>query len=180
MNKTKEPVPPLPVRSDAGLEQCPDCGGEIDIFVEADGARYETRSYMAECGCGLRLRGLPSNCSGRMRDAKSEWNRWARNKSAKRSNVKVTGLPQPADGSDTNNAECGRPVTAMFDGAGHKERKAVTMQVTQEMLEAAMKAAVQTGLLPKYADGDTYLKRWDAMKQCIQAAIDAAPEVTPN
>lgn len=54
------------------------------------------------------------------------------------------------------------------------------MQVTQDMLEAAMKAAVRTELLPKYADGETYLKRWDAMKQCIQAAIDAAPEVPSN
>jgi len=65
------------------LERCPNCGGEVDIFTEADGSRYETRSYMAECSCGFRLRGLPSNCSGRMRDAKSEWNRWARNKSTK-------------------------------------------------------------------------------------------------
>lgn len=46
------------------------------------------------------------------------------------------------------------------------------MQVTQEMLEAAMNAAVQTGLIPKHSDGETYLKLWGAMKQCIQAATD--------
>lgn len=49
------------------------------------------------------------------------------------------------------------------------------MEVTQEMLEAAMKKAVETGLLPKFADGDTYLQRWGAMKQCLQAALDIAP-----
>jgi len=54
------------------------------------------------------------------------------------------------------------------------------MEVTQEMLEAAMKKAVQTGLVPKHVDGDTYLKNWDAMKQCLQAAQDVAPIVTPT
>lgn len=49
------------------------------------------------------------------------------------------------------------------------------MNVTQEMLEAAMKKAVETGLVPKFADEDFYLKRWDAMKQCLQAALDVAP-----
>lgn len=54
------------------------------------------------------------------------------------------------------------------------------MQVTRGMLEAAMKQAVQTGLLPKYADEETYLNRWNSMNQCIQAAIDASREETPN
>lgn len=49
------------------------------------------------------------------------------------------------------------------------------MVVTDEMLQAAMQKAVETGLLPKFADPETYLKRWDGMKQCIQAALDAAP-----
>jgi hypothetical protein len=48
------------------------------------------------------------------------------------------------------------------------------MQVTQEMLEAAMNAAVQTGLIPKHADGKTYLKQWGAMKQCIQVESPAS------
>lgn len=48
------------------------------------------------------------------------------------------------------------------------------MQVSQEMLNAAMKKAVETGLLPKYADTDTYLKQWEAMRHCLQAAQDVA------
>lgn len=46
--------------------------------------------------------------------------------------------------------------------------------VTQEMLEAAMKEAVKNGLLQPYADAELYLKRWDLMKSCIQAALDKA------
>lgn len=49
------------------------------------------------------------------------------------------------------------------------------MQVTEEMLAAAMKKAVESGLLPKHADSETYLKKWDGMKQCLQAALDVAP-----
>ena len=53
------------------------------------------------------------------------------------------------------------------------------MEVTHEMLEAAMKKAVETGLVRKHGDSETYLKLWDAMKQCLQAAQDVAPIVTP-
>lgn len=48
------------------------------------------------------------------------------------------------------------------------------MEVTQEMLNAAMKKAVETGLVAKHADPDTYLKQWDAMKACLQVALAAA------
>jgi hypothetical protein len=48
------------------------------------------------------------------------------------------------------------------------------MKVTQEMLNAAMKKAVELGLVPKHMSGDSYLKTWDAMKQSLQAALDAA------
>lgn len=47
-------------------------------------------------------------------------------------------------------------------------------QVTDAMLEAAMKAAVASGMLAKQVDEDTYLKNWAAMKQALQAALDAA------
>lgn len=45
--------------------------------------------------------------------------------------------------------------------------------VTEEMLTAAMKKAVETGLLPKHADEQTYIKNWDGMKAVLQAALDA-------
>jgi hypothetical protein len=49
------------------------------------------------------------------------------------------------------------------------------MQVTEDMLQAAMKKAVETGLVPKYSAGEeSYLKLWAAVKATIQAAIDAA------
>lgn len=48
-------------------------------------------------------------------------------------------------------------------------------EVTHEMLAAAMKKAVETGLVAKGAvDTETYMKNWDAMKASIQAALDAA------
>lgn len=48
------------------------------------------------------------------------------------------------------------------------------MQVTDAMLAAAMKKAIETGVLPKQADEATYLKNWTGMKQALQAALDAA------
>ena len=47
--------------------------------------------------------------------------------------------------------------------------------VTDDMLAAAMKKAVSTGLVPSEVDGETYLTTWDSMKQCIAAALAAAP-----
>lgn len=48
------------------------------------------------------------------------------------------------------------------------------MQVTEQMLAAAMKKAVETGMLAKLVDEETYLKNWNSMKQSLQAALDAA------
>jgi hypothetical protein len=48
------------------------------------------------------------------------------------------------------------------------------MQVTDEMLVAAMKKAVETGILAKQVDEVTYLKYWNGMKQALQAALNAA------
>lgn len=47
------------------------------------------------------------------------------------------------------------------------------MDVTQEMLNAAMKKAVETGLVPKHCDPDAYLKQWSALKACLEAAMAA-------
>ena len=47
------------------------------------------------------------------------------------------------------------------------------MKVTDEMLAAAMKTAVEFGLVPKHLESDAYLKTWAAMKACLQAALDA-------
>lgn len=47
-------------------------------------------------------------------------------------------------------------------------------QVTDAMLHAAMKKAVELGLIPKQVDAETYLKNWDGMKLILQAALDTA------
>jgi hypothetical protein len=50
------------------------------------------------------------------------------------------------------------------------------MECTHEMLTAAVKAAVNTGLLPRYAIGEeSYLKNWAAVSGIMQAGLDAAP-----
>jgi hypothetical protein len=55
---------------------CPDCGGEISIH-EFDGGRGSggATMYVASCSCGYRLEHIPSNCTGRKRDAIAEYNR---------------------------------------------------------------------------------------------------------
>lgn len=51
------------------------------------------------------------------------------------------------------------------------------MQCTEEMLEAAVKKAVQVGLLPKYADGEQqYLRNWNNMRAVVEAALAVAPQ----
>ena len=47
------------------------------------------------------------------------------------------------------------------------------MEVTQEMLNAAMKKAVELGVFPKNLGPDEYLKNRDTMKACLQAALAA-------
>lgn len=48
------------------------------------------------------------------------------------------------------------------------------MEVTEQMLAAAMKKAVESGMLAKHVDEATYLKNWSGMKQALQAALDVA------
>lgn len=46
--------------------------------------------------------------------------------------------------------------------------------VTEEMLEAAMKKAVETGLIPKHVNQETYLQNWSSMEAVLKAAFDRA------
>jgi hypothetical protein len=48
-------------------------------------------------------------------------------------------------------------------------------ECTQSMLEAAMRAAVTSGVLPKQADEERYLRNWNGMRASINAALAAAP-----
>jgi hypothetical protein len=50
-------------------------------------------------------------------------------------------------------------------------------ECSQEMLEAAMKAAVANGVIARYVDADAYLRNWEGMKTIISAALAAAPAV---
>jgi len=47
------------------------------------------------------------------------------------------------------------------------------VEVTEAMLAAAMKKAVELGIVPRHLDSESYLKTWSAMKACLQAALDA-------
>ena len=52
------------------------------------------------------------------------------------------------------------------------------MECTEEMLKAAVKKAVEVGLVPKYAAGEeAYLKNWADVKAIIEAALSVAPPV---
>lgn len=48
------------------------------------------------------------------------------------------------------------------------------MNVTEEMLSAAMKKLVETGVLLKHVDEATYLKNYAGVKLALQAALNAA------
>jgi hypothetical protein len=53
------------------------------------------------------------------------------------------------------------------------------MEVTQEMLQAAMTKAVDVGLVPKYAIGEeAYIKHWEAVKAIVEAALSASHEAS--
>lgn len=44
---------------------------------------------------------------------------------------------------------------------------------TEEMLQAAMKKAVETGIVPRVAFHENYLENWDAMREILKAALQA-------
>lgn len=45
-------------------------------------------------------------------------------------------------------------------------------KVTQEMLEAAMKKAVELKIIPKWGDAESYVTLWDGMKQVLEAGLN--------
>ena len=47
------------------------------------------------------------------------------------------------------------------------------MEITQTMLEAAVKKAVEVGLLPRMGDMESYVANWEAVQSIVQAALDA-------
>ncbi len=47
------------------------------------------------------------------------------------------------------------------------------MEITHEMLEKAVKKAVELGLFPKHSDEQTYMKIWDGMREVLDAAINS-------
>jgi hypothetical protein len=68
-----------------------------------------------------------------------------------------------------------RALTAEAGAQPDQRESAAEGGCTQPMLEAAMKVAVASGLIAKYADGESYLRNWDGMKACVNAALAAAP-----
>lgn len=50
------------------------------------------------------------------------------------------------------------------------------MELTQEMLNAAMKKAIKVGIFPKYADMETYLKHWEGMEEVLKAALQGTQD----
>ena len=48
------------------------------------------------------------------------------------------------------------------------------MKITNEMLTAAMKKAVELKVFPKHVDEETYLKSWENMRAILIAAIKEA------
>jgi len=52
------------------------------------------------------------------------------------------------------------------------------MKVTQELLELAMKKAVEVGLIPEYADEETYLRNWEGMRQVLTAVLEKIGDLT--
>jgi hypothetical protein len=45
-------------------------------------------------------------------------------------------------------------------------------EVTVEMTKAAIKCAVEDGLIPKYSPTDIYEKNWNTVERMIKAAIE--------
>lgn len=45
------------------------------------------------------------------------------------------------------------------------------MKISDEILEKAIKEAVKQGVLPKYADIDTYIKNRDSMRAVLEASL---------
>ena len=50
------------------------------------------------------------------------------------------------------------------------------MEVTSEMVNAAVSEAVKQKLIPKYAPLDDVVDKWEQIKKIIQAAINESEE----
>jgi hypothetical protein len=51
----------------------------------------------------------------------------------------------------------------------------LTVELNEEMVQAAMKEAVKQGMIPKYAAGEeAYLKYWQAVEAVLRAALAAS------
>jgi len=48
-------------------------------------------------------------------------------------------------------------------------------QVTQEMLNAAMKEAVRLGIFPNKSSMGNYVKHWEGMESVLKVAMKAQP-----
>lgn len=60
---------------DKPLLPCP-CGGEVIMYRSEEGGRHEAGAWATKCQrCKVVVDHMPSNCSGRKRDAIAEWNR---------------------------------------------------------------------------------------------------------
>lgn len=59
-----------------------DCGSDVEVVIASGGTRYEATMYDVNCTkCGTVIEdAVPSNCSGRKRDAELEWNRIQKSK----------------------------------------------------------------------------------------------------
>jgi len=62
-----------------------------------------------------------------------------------------------------------KPKTAEVLGSG--EFNCSVADVSQEMLNAGVKAAVRAGLIPEHAGEIDYLRNWDGIKAVISAAL---------
>lgn len=51
--------------------------------------------------------------------------------------------------------------------------------ITNEMLKAAMRKAIETGLIPSYSHLDGYLRSWENLASVVQTAVDATPIIEP-
>jgi len=46
------------------------------------------------------------------------------------------------------------------------------MKITDEMLHAAVKKAVENGTIPKISNMETYVKYWDNIKEILETALE--------
>ena len=54
------------------------------------------------------------------------------------------------------------------------------MNITNDMLKAAIEKAIEAGLLPKYAKKTESVAEREVMKAVLQAAFDARPACKPE